>query len=653
MPAENVTITATLIQNPGSSSKNVTNELFTIKCTENDEHAWLVNWFGSHVTFVKDSIKYNEELGRWEAQAKIGTSMLNNINLSTTQKNYFGGFKHYYDVKSYTFDLYYDPDFTGLNSQREEVTGMWLPQQEYVCDVYCNTSPAGPNLSKISATLLAVRDADSAFNNQTYTTKYALNKLIADTYTVSEMYEKDGKFYVDLTITDIDAYIDAQSEKNGKAYYLPEWQNHYTAEDFKFVLEYTGSTSDYKQDGTGWSVSALSWANNTEKLNGKYLWLTTKATVTYTDGLADVEVFADQSFTVDVVVENGGKANNWNDFSYSATPAIDTPVLEGHTFMGWSPAWSETVKGSANYTATWDVNSYTITFVVDGEVYATLTQAYGSEVTAPEAPAKTGHTFIGWDKEVPATMPAQDLTITANWGVNIYTITFDTVGGSEIKPIVAEYGSAITAPANPTKTGYTFGGWDKAIPATMPAENVTITAKWTANKYTVKFDGTGNGVYATMKDQYFTYDVPQALNENEFIRDGYRFLGWATKEGGEVIFGDGEEVMNLATSGEITLYPVWELNIGVLDIKAVLVYVKTGDHGEVTMNRKMVPYNTYAYMTITPDDGYEVDTITAVTRHGYEVKVYDNGDGTYKMKMPLAQVNVTVTFKKIAETPAE
>ncbi|MBR5252600.1 MAG: InlB B-repeat-containing protein, partial [Clostridia bacterium] len=294
---------------------------------------------------------------------------------------------------------------------------------------------------------------------------------------------------------------------------------------------------------------------------------------------------------------------------------------------------------------------YTITFIVDGEEYEVITQDYGTAVTAPADPEKTGYTFAGWDKAIPATMPAEDMTITATWSTSQYTITFDTLGGSAIAPITQDYGTAVTAPANPTKAGYTFAGWDVAIPTTMPAENMTITAKWTANKYVVKFDGTGNGVYAVMNDQNFTYGVAQELNKNEFIRDGYRFIGWAIEEGGEVIFGDAEEVMNLVTSGSITLYPVWELNIGVLNIKPILVYVNKTEHGTVTMNRKMVPYGTYAYMTVTPDAGYEIDTITAKTAHGYEVKVYDNGDGTYKIKMPLAQVNVTVTFKKIEVAP--
>jgi len=123
---------------------------------------------------------------------------------------------------------------------------------------------------------------------------------------------------------------------------------------------------------------------------------------------------------------------------------------------------------------------YTITFNTDGgsEIPA-ITQAFGTAVTAPAAPTKTGHTFAGWDQEIPTTMPAGDVTITAQWTVNQYTITFDTAGGSEITPITQDYGTAITPPDDPTRENYYFMGWDTAIPDTMPGENITITAKWT------------------------------------------------------------------------------------------------------------------------------------------------------------------------------
>lgn len=66
----------------------------------------------------------------------------------------------------------------------------------------------------------------------------------------------------------------------------------------------------------------------------------------------------------------------------------------------------------------------------------------------------------------------------AKWAANTYTITFDTAGGSEIAPITQDYGTVITAPEAPTREGYTFIGWDKAIPETMPAENITLKARW-------------------------------------------------------------------------------------------------------------------------------------------------------------------------------
>ena len=130
-------------------------------------------------------------------------------------------------------------------------------------------------------------------------------------------------------------------------------------------------------------------------------------------------------------------------------------------------------------TAKWTANSYTITFDTGGgSAIAPITQDYGTQITAPADPTREGYSFIGWDKAIPATMPAEDLTVTAQWRINQYTITFDTDGGSEIAPITQDYGTQITAPADPTREGYTFIGWDKAIPATMPAESITITAQW-------------------------------------------------------------------------------------------------------------------------------------------------------------------------------
>ena len=188
-----------------------------------------------------------------------------------------------------------------------------------------------------------------------------------------------------------------------------------------------------------------------------------------------------------------------NDGTGSSTTIIkdyDTTVTlpgalftrTGYTQTGWRNAdGTKTYPLGGTYTENagitlypvWTPNRYTITFdTAGGSDIASITQDYGTAITAPANLTREGYTFIGWDKAIPATMPAENMTITAKWKVNSYTITFDTNGGSTIAPITQDYGTAIAAPANPTKEGYTFVGWNTEIPATMPAENVTIKAKW-------------------------------------------------------------------------------------------------------------------------------------------------------------------------------
>ena len=174
-------------------------------------------------------------------------------------------------------------------------------------------------------------------------------------------------------------------------------------------------------------------------------------------------------------------------------------------------------------TAKWKVNQYTITFDTNGGSEITpITQDYGTAITAPANPTREGYTFIGWDKAIPATMPAENMIITAKWKVNQYTITFDSNGGSEIAPITQDYGTAIAAPADPTREGYTFIGWDKAIPTTMPAENMTVTAQWEINQYTITFDTAGGSEIAPITQDYGTAITTPA----DPTREGYTFIGW-------------------------------------------------------------------------------------------------------------------------------
>ena len=233
---------------------------------------------------------------------------------------------------------------------------------------------------------------------------------------------------------------------------------------------------------------------------------------------------------------NGGTINNGNvtEYTYGVGATLPTDVTRtGYTFKDWyynenltgSPvtAIGDTETGNKEYWAKWEINQYAITFDTNGgSEIAPITQDYGTPITAPADPTRKGYTFKGWDKEIPETMPAENMTVKAQWEINQYAITFDTNGGSEIAPITQDYGTAITAPADPTREGYTFIGWDRDIPEIMPAENITVTAQWEINRYTITFDTNGGSEIAPITQDYGTNITAPA----DPTREGYTFIGW-------------------------------------------------------------------------------------------------------------------------------
>lgn len=196
------------------------------------------------------------------------------------------------------------------------------------------------------------------------------------------------------------------------------------------------------------------------------------------------------AYTVTFQSEGGSEVASQIRANTPADQPAD-PTKEGYTFIGWYNGESEwdfetPVTADLTLTAKWQINQYTITFdTAGGSEVPSITQDYGTAITPPAAPTRTGYTFAGWDREIPTAMPAENMTITARWQVNQYTITFKPENGGQDIVIKQDYGTAITAPANPTKTGYTFAGWDKTIPTTMPAGDMTITARWTENRVIV------------------------------------------------------------------------------------------------------------------------------------------------------------------------
>ncbi len=230
--------------------------------------------------------------------------------------------------------------------------------------------------------------------------------------------------------------------------------------------------------------------------------------------------------------------------------APENPTKEGYTFAGWDKSVPATMPArDMTIQAKWTVNQYTITFK-DGEtVLKSSTQDYGTEITAPADPTREGYTFAGWDKSVPATMPAEDMVLSAHWTVNRYTITFKD-GDKVLSVVTRDYAAAVNAPAAPTKEGYAFAGWDTEIPATMPARDMTIQAKWTVNQYTITFVTNGGTAIASITQDYGT-----ALALPTPTKDGYGFGGWYTDQNCTKRF-----TANTMPAENTTLYAKW--NIG-------------------------------------------------------------------------------------------
>ena len=313
---------------------------------------------------------------------------------------------------------------------------------------------------------------------------------------------------------------------------------------------------------------------------------------------------------------NGGSeiAPITQDYGTEIT-APDNPTRKGYTFKGWDkeipeamPAENMTVK------AQWEINQYTIAFDTNGgSEIAPITQDYGTEITAPDNPTRKGYTFKGWDREIPETMPAENITVKAQWEINQYTITFDTNGGSEIAPITQDYGTEITAPDNPTRKGYTFKGWDREIPETMPAENITVKAQWEINQYTITFDTNGGSEIAPITQDYGT----EITAPDNPTRKGYTFKGW------------DKEIPEAMPAENMTVKAQWEIN-------QYTIAFDTNGGSEIA--------------PITQDYGTEITAPDNPTRKGYTFKGWDK---EIPKTMPAENITITARWKDTEKPTGE
>ena len=220
------------------------------------------------------------------------------------------------------------------------------------------------------------------------------------------------------------------------------------------------------------------------------------------------------TYTVD------GEVHHTDSVEYNKKITLPTaPTKVGYTFCGWEglpetmPAEDVTVAG------TFTINSYKITYMVDGEVHHTDSVEYNKKITLPAAPTKEGYTFSEWN-EIPDSMPANDVMVVANFTINRYKITY-TVDGNIYHTDSATYKSNIYAVDEPTRKGYTFGGWE-GLPETMPAEDVTVAGRFTINSYKI--------IYMVNGEEHHVDSLLYAATINilpEPSKKGYTFGGWS------------------------------------------------------------------------------------------------------------------------------
>ena len=222
----------------------------------------------------------------------------------------------------------------------------------------------------------------------------------------------------------------------------------------------------------------------------------------------------------DLVYKIDGKVFKTITYESGATiTAEPAPTKEGYTFSGWSEIPTTMPANNVEVNGSFSINSYTITYKVDGEVYHIDTLNYATEISALSQPTKEGYTFSGWS-QTPTSMPANNVEVNGSFSINSYILTYK-VDGEVYHKDTLNYATAITALQDLTKEGYTFSGWSE-IPTSMPANDVEVNGSFRINSYVLTYKVDGE-VY--LKD---TLNYATAITALDALtKEGYTFSGWS------------------------------------------------------------------------------------------------------------------------------
>ena len=266
----------------------------------------------------------------------------------------------------------------------------------------------------------------------------------------------------------------------------------------------------------------------------------------------------------------------------------------GSVWDHWSSESAAPSAGNKSVCYT-TANTYTVTYngngATGGSMAASSVTYNTAFLTRQNAFTRTGYTFNGWNRNADGSHTSkwgltdtgvyesgkswtwtytENITLYAQWKINSYALTVNPNGGTwnnstSSQSFTQNYNTTKTI-ANPSRTGYTFGGWTltgsgglNGTTYTYGAGAGTLTAKWTANPYSVKYNGNG-ATSGSMSNSSHVYNTSSNLTANNFAKKGYSFQGWATSANGAVVYADKASIKTAATSGTLNLYAVWKAN---------------------------------------------------------------------------------------------
>ena len=285
-------------------------------------------------------------------------------------------------------------------------------------------------------------------------------------------------------------------------------------------------------------------------------------------------------YTLTYIVDGEEYQTYQVEYGAEITPEAE-PTKEGYTFSGWSEIPETMPDHDVEVTGTFSINTYILTYVVDGEEYQTYQVEYGAEITPEAEPTKEGYTFSGWS-EIPETMPAHDVEVTGTFTINTHTIRF-VVDNTEMFSISVEYGTELAPIAEQVsktmeeREGYTFY-WIDEIPETMPDYDLTIQGVYDVNYYGVEFYmGEGGELISGQVAYGDPIPVPDTPT-----REGYTFIGWEPA------------IPDAMPAEDLTFVAQWQINTYTVEV--------IGDYAQfVTVSNTNPTYGETVTISVLPD----------------------------------------------------